>query len=188
MSTESPSRGESGCSWPRSVSSSRCWRCEDLPWPSATISGRSTIFQCEAGTSTILSVANIVAPSAAPSTPSSSTPALSGVLLTIPQSDFPTPTYPSTSAAILSLVTPQAAVISDLQAVSTIATFDTHEDAYDLATPAKPCPQPDKASLPPPDVATEPVPLFCDVGPLSQGTVRLITATDSPERPADPSP
>jgi hypothetical protein len=72
-----------------------------------------------------LSVANMVALSVAPSTPSSSTPALSGVFLTIPQSDFPIPTYPSTSAAILSLVTPQAAVISNPQAVSTIATFDT---------------------------------------------------------------
>lgn len=136
------------------------------------------------GTSTILSVANIVAPS----TPSSPALALSGALLTIPQSDFPTPTSPSTSAVILSLVTPQAAVISDPQAVSTIATSDTHDDAYDLTTPAKPCPQPDKASPPPPDVATKPVPSFCDVGPSSPGTVRLITATDSPERQAYPSP
>jgi hypothetical protein len=121
------------------------------------------------GTSTFLSVTNVVAPS--------SISALSSAAPTDPQSDVSTPTYPSTSVAVSSLIAPQVTPIPDPQAVSTAATFDTHQHAPDFTTPAEPNPQPANAS-PPPGIASEPVPPFHDAGSLSQGSVGVRTTAE----------
>jgi hypothetical protein len=129
-------------------------------------------------TSTILSVTNIVSPSVIPSTPSLLTPALSDVFPTNSQLNFPTPTYPSTSATTSPVIAPQVTSISDPRLLTT-ATIGAHNNACNLTIPAKPLTRPDMASLPIYGVATEPAPRYHDVSPISQGTDESGTATDS---------
>ena len=113
-----------------------------------------------------------------PSTPSLLTPALSDVFPTNLQSNFPTPTYPPSSATTSSAIAPQVTSTSDPQLLIT-ATIDAHNNACNLTIPANPLTRPDLASLPIYGVATEPAPRYHDVSPISQGTDESGTATDS---------
>jgi len=135
-------------------------------------------------TSIIFPVAKTVSPSLVPSAPSFPTPSLFGVFPTNPQSNLPTPTYPSTSATTLSVIVPQANSISDPQ-LTTVATIGTHNNAYDPTTPATRLTRPDTGSLSTCGITTEPAPRYHDLGPFSQGTGGLGTATDTPRRPGN---